>query len=76
MPISKDDERAERITQLQALVENDKVRLPQFDRPALDTLLSELQEQERKTHRLKTVGWVVAVIVLLALAALFYHRLT
>lgn len=70
-----DGDRAERVSQLQALVENEQRELPQLDRPTLDTLLAQLEQDDRRSARLRIAGWLLAAAIAVALCFLIYHKL-
>lgn len=72
---SKLDERSERVSRLQSLVERDAVELPPFDPPALDTLLSRLHEENKRQSRWRKLGWSLAAVVALLAAILLYVNL-
>ena len=65
------DERSERVSRLQSMVERNAVELPPFDPPALDTLLAQLHQQKQRQSRWRVVGWsVAAALVVLAVIVL------
>jgi hypothetical protein len=72
---SKLDERSERVSRLQSLVERDAVELPPFDPPALDTLLSQLHEEKQRQSRWRKLGWTLVVAVALLAAVLLLVKL-
>jgi len=72
---SKVDERSERVSRLQSLVERDAVELPPFDPPALDTLLAQLHEEKQRHSRWRKLGWTLVVAVALLAAVLLFVKL-
>lgn len=65
------DDRSARLSQLQALVEDEKREFPQLDSDALNTAMAGLMEEERRGTRLRRVGWwLIALIALAAAIAL------
>lgn len=72
---SKLDERSERVSRLHALVERDDLELPQFDAPALDTMLAKLHEEQRRRSRLRAAGWALIAGVALVLLVVLLRNL-
>jgi hypothetical protein len=65
------DDRSERLSQLQALVDDEKREFPQLDPDALNTAMADLAEQERRGSRLRQAGWwLIALIALGVVIAL------
>lgn len=67
----EDEDRNRRISQLQALAEDEKRQLPRLDQGAFDTALSELAQQNRRNARLRRIGWKAVAVVILVAAVLF-----